>query len=130
MANQEFELNGENYKIDKIPAMEQIQLFWKVMPLFSKMLPSMPSTEPGTSIDLKSVDMTLVLDAIASMSSENLDYVINKCLSYVRRKDHGVYNRIDINGKLAYEDINGMDMLNITMNVLLYTLEDFFSEKV
>jgi hypothetical protein len=119
----EFDIGDTKYLVSKLNAMDQLAVLRKISPVLASITPS--STE---KINLAS--MAPVMQAVAGMSDENYDFVLNKCLSHVKRQlPNGgwadIWNREA--ACLMYEDITLNTMLIIIMNVMRYTFEDFFA---
>lgn len=92
----EFEIDGRQFRFDKLPAMQQFHVSRKISPLIPPLLPIFvqiqKDTSSGVSVkdDLDKIAPMLqpFADGLAQMSDEASEYVFNACLGIVRYK-HG-----------------------------------------
>jgi hypothetical protein len=87
----EFELNGHEYRIGKLTALQQFHVSRKISPLIPPLIPVFMKVKKAGSLTGDLGSLTEVLqpfaDGLAGMSDEASEYVIGTCLSVLKRKD-------------------------------------------
>jgi hypothetical protein len=91
-------LNSVSYTITKIPsAIKQMQIARRVLPILSG----------GEKIEA-------IFNNIGSLKDEDFEYMLIGLLENVKRKDNsGVWSNIVVNGMLAYQDIDMLDLIQL-----------------
>lgn len=91
----EFEIDGRQFRFDKMPAMQQFHVSRKIAPLMPPLFPIFAQVAKemegkGLSTDLNKLGPLLApfTEALAQMSDESAEYVFNACLGAIRYK-HG-----------------------------------------
>lgn len=92
----EFEIDGRQFKFDKLPAMQQFHVSRKIAPLMPPLLPIFAQVKKEMNSSkgaLKELDkigplLTPFAEALADMSDESSEYVFNACLGVIRYR-HG-----------------------------------------
>ena len=117
----DFEVSGHQYRADKLDAKRQFHLARRLAPILSKL--------PGVQ---ESKMFEAIADEIATMSDENCDYILDTCLSVVKRQQDGgawvpVFNARA--NRTQFEDIDMVGMLGIARYVLEENLASFFLAK-
>lgn len=144
MSYVEFTHGQHTYRADKLPAMTQLHVTRRLAPFLSAIMGSMPTDQtqallkaaketghkPGDKTDAGQLGMAAMgplLDAVASMPDEQVDYVINACLSVVERKQaSGGWARVMSDGGIMFNDLDMVGLLAITGHVLQRDLAGFF----
>ena len=88
----EFEVNGVQYRATKLSAMQQLHLTRRIAPLVPPLMPLFMKVARASQADgiEKNIDAIAALagplaDGLAGMGDEQAEYVINTCLSVVKR---------------------------------------------
>lgn len=109
----DFELGGVSYRLATLDAMTQFHVSRRIMPLMAS---------------LGGADkMSSLFAAIGNLSDEDAEYVIGKCLAECRRQNGEAWVKIYVNGRLMFEDIGMMGMVQLTFETLKENLSGFFS---
>jgi hypothetical protein len=93
-------LSGNLYSVSKIPsAIKQMQIARRVLPILAG----------GEKVEA-------IFNNIGSLKDEDFEYVLIGLLESVKRKDGGnagVWTDVVVNGTIAYQDINMLDLLQL-----------------
>jgi hypothetical protein len=92
----EFEIDGRQFRFDKLPAMQQFHVSRKIAPLIPPLLPIFgqirKDTEKGIAVkddfDKLAPLLQPFADGLGNLTDESSEYVFNACLGVVRYK-HG-----------------------------------------
>lgn len=122
----EFEIAGNTYSSGKMDTFKQFHVSRRLVPAFAGML-------GGLSGDVAFEDLVQpVMHAIASMTDADCDFILDACLSVVRRKQKDAWAPIyaGANQALMFDDIDMAVMLQIAGRVIQDNLSGFFPGKV
>ncbi|GLQ96477.1 phage tail assembly chaperone [Dyella mobilis] len=114
----DFSVNGNNYISSALDAKRQFHLARRLGPILSG-IQGRPENEMFPAI----------MEAVAAMSDEQCDYVLDTCMSVVKRQQDGntwapVYN--DRAHRMQFDDIDMGAMLQIARHVIQENLASFF----
>lgn len=150
MSHIEFKHGPHTYRAGKLPAMTQLHVTRRLAPFLSSLMGAVSKGElaamlkgnkekgnkeegskaEGSKADVAALGVAAMgplLDAVGSMPDEQVEYVINTCLSVVERKQAtGGWAPAMSGGQLQFEDIDMTGLLAITRNVLQRDLAGFF----
>lgn len=117
----EFEVGGHTYRTGKLSAMKQIHVARKIAPLFAAVPGILSRLNEGVAA------LKPVLEEMASMSSDDLDFVVKECMLTAYRKDGSDWQRVWVEGSDSpmYEDIDGPQILQIVQRVVMENLGPF-----
>ncbi len=116
-------IDGKTFGIGKLNAFEQLHVFRRVMPIMKPVLQVIRM--PGGASQL---DMVMAMsETLSTLPDEQLDYVINKCLSVASRKDGERFYPIMRGGTCMYQDMDMPQLLRLTWEVLMENFRPFFS---
>jgi hypothetical protein len=133
----EFEMDGRQYRFDKLSAMQQFHVSRKIAPLLPPLLPIFAQVvkekkgkKPLNDLDKIGPLLQPFADGLASMSDDVSEYVFNTCLSVIRCK-HGD-NWIQFwsaTGKIAMvEELNDVGvMIRLVVRVIQDSLAPFIN---
>jgi tail assembly chaperone len=131
----EFELNGHEYRISKLTAMQQFHVNRKIAPLIPPLVPVfMKVHKAGGLKDDGLVSLPELLqplaDGLAALPDETAEYVISTCLSALKRKNTEKGNWIAVwnqGGKVfMFADLNDMSsMIPLVIRVIQDSLGPF-----
>ena len=151
----EQEVNGETYRIGKLPAKVQFHVARRLMPIVAKIgalsseAPPTQSDEPGEAVEaspepiapepngeprpqrqmslFETKFFVTLAGALQELTDEDCDYVIDKCMAVITRRQGERY--LPIWNKVAnmpqFADIDMMVMLQLTVLTLQESLGSF-----
>jgi len=148
----EFEQNGQKYKAEKLPAMQQFHVSRKVGPLVPPLVPiflevarsgileiQTPAEEgegkktlevPKLNLDRLAMLFQPFMDGLAAMKDEDAEYVLATCLLTVRRRVGDAWQPVwNARAKMPmFDDLNDVGQLwPIAMHVLKDSLGPFIN---
>lgn len=129
----EFEINGVQYRSGKLDTFKQLHLSRKIAPVVPKVLPAFAAiarrkkANADDDIDVIAEALQPVADALAQMSEQDVEYVLNNCLSVVQRRQGKDWARVWSGDTLMFDDIDLPTMLQISMKVIWDNLGAFIS---
>ncbi len=120
----EKDIEGVLYRTGKLDARAQFHVMRRVAPLFAKLSGGVKELTPENLVQT-------VASGLSEMPEQDVDYILNKCLSVVSRKDSTAWARVtDSNGRLMYDDISMAAIMNLALAVIQENLSSFFSNLV
>ena len=136
----EFKHGAHTYRANKLPAMKQAHVVRRLAPFLSALMGAVPEGQAKTMLkapkgkdskaDVAALGVAALgplLDTLASMTDEQVEYVIHACLSVVERKQStGGWAPAMSGEQLQFEDLDMTGLLAITRNVLQRDLAGFF----
>lgn len=122
----EFSVNGFDYRSSKMDALTQLHVVRRLSPVIGAL----------REFAVEGVDATKALDAlepvamvVAKIPDDDVNYIVNACLSTVQRKqdgDRGWANIWNSGAKRPlFEDIAMVEMLTISGHVIMDALGNF-----
>ncbi|WP_144156557.1 phage tail assembly chaperone [Paraburkholderia sp. BCC1885] len=115
------EVNGQSYRIGKMPAREQFHVVRRLGPAIMGFLAS------GVKGGSVAGAIGPIIDHLSKMSDEDSDYVLDHCLSVVHRAQGNDWVKVRApNGALMFNDIELPQLINLTRAVLTENLRGFF----
>lgn len=117
------QIGAFEYEIGKIPAMGQLHLVRKL----SRSLPMMEGmiADRNTGKDMRMLAVLM----LSNLSDEDSEYVTNKCLSAITMKQtNGQMAKIMSAGGLMFQHIDLSVILELTVEVIIENLGDFFKD--
>ena len=116
------EINGQSYRIGRLDAKKQFHVARRLAPLLAGLGGALKGEAKGFA-----EMVSPIAEALAKMSDEDSDYVIDTCLAVVARQQGsdwaGVMAR---NGGLMFQDIDLPAMLRLAVAVIQHNLGSFF----
>lgn len=108
----EFEVDGHTYRSKKMNARTQFHVMRRMAPILAPLQAVASGDMSGSLVALA--------EAIGSLSDEASDYVLDRCLEVVERKQgEGGWAKVKLDGGPAmFADIDLMALLQIAANVL------------
>jgi len=120
----EFTVKGVDYRSGKMPARTQVHVLRRMAPIMGPLQALSAGIAPQGAF-------VAMAEAIAALSDEAADYILDHCLAVVERKQgEAVWSKIKPNAGpgLQFADIDMMAMLQIASNVLRDNYEALFRE--
>ncbi|MEM8257834.1 phage tail assembly chaperone [Morganella morganii] len=138
----EFMINGNTYRSGKLDAFQQQDLAFALVPAFSAVAPLLkdilPVSEDGTGGDeIADIRKTKLMDslpvilpalttAVRTLDKKSRKEINDICLDVVTRQTGNQWSKIYSGGVLMYDDINGIELLQIVGYVIKDSLGSFF----
>jgi hypothetical protein len=136
-----FTIKARTYHSTKLGAVKQAHLMRRLLPLVAslanlgklnlKALAATAQAAPGATADLARDAIMPIANALAELSDENFNYILDMCLGQIKR-DEGegvnvrqvvIWNRAA--QALQYEDIDLPDMLQMCGQIIMENLSGF-----
>lgn len=138
----EFMINGNTYRSGKLDAFQQQDLAFALVPAFSAVAPLLkdilPVSEDGTGGDeIADIRKTKLMDslpvilpalttAVRTLDKKSRKEINDICLDAVTRQTGNHWSKIYSDSVLMYDDINGIELLQIVGYVIKDSLGSFF----
>lgn len=131
----EYEINGQQYRSDKLSAMDQFHVSRKLAPVLPTIVPVIQAAAKG-ELDkvLAGGDSTALAvaaapfaEALATMPDDHAECIINSCLKVTWRKQGDVWSSLSDGKTIMYDDIDMSVMLPVMVRVLRESLAGFIS---
>jgi Phage tail assembly chaperone protein, TAC len=131
------EIAGITYQVGKLNAFEQLHVARRLAPMFGALVSVFAAapkgleeggSEEGESVESKILELAMgpLADTFAKMSNEDVDFIVNTCLSACQRKQERGWAKVFVNGHLMFQDIQLDTLLGLTFAVLQENLGSFF----
>jgi len=136
----EFEVDNKQYRtVRRLDAFSQLHVARKLAPLLVSLTPTpemrarlqaeaqaKASGDERPMVDMAEM-MLPVIEGLASMKSEDVDFISSTCLSVVSRNQGTGWVPIwnSTAKRMMFEDIDGMALLQITFQVIQENLSNF-----
>lgn len=118
----EIEINGVQYRSDRMDAKKQFHVARRLAPLLAGLGGALKGDKAGFSEFIGPI-----AEALSKMSDEDTDYVIDACLRLVHRRQGEVWQAVTTrSGDLMFDDIDLPVMLRLTVAVIQQSLGGFF----
>lgn len=125
----DFEIDGHQYRTTKrLSAFDQLHVARKVAPLMAKLAPTAQKAAENVDSNLGFFSlMEPVIEGLAAMPEDDVNFVAQKCCTVVQRQQGQQWAALAVdNGKrLMFEDIDAMALLQIAFNVIQENLGNF-----
>lgn len=135
----EFEINGVQYRADKLDAKRQFHLSRKLAPVVPKLVPMFAKLAAlAKAADGAAMTDTIMgdlsgfadaaapfMDALAQMREDDADYVLNCCLSVVKMNQGGMWTPMARDGVLMFSDLDLSQLLPLVVRVIRDNLGNF-----
>jgi hypothetical protein len=126
-----FTIKSQEYQSVKLTTIKQAHLMRRLLPIVSS-LANLSKLKSDNQGDTAKEAFQPIADALSNLSDEQFNYILDLCLSVVKRRDVDANRLVPIwNGagkNLQYEDIDLMVMLQIMGNVIMENLSGFLPE--
>ena len=127
----EFEINGQNYRANKLDAFKQLHLSRKIAPVVPTLIPIFMklAKEGGLSEDISSLGEVLepFCEGIAAMSDDQAEYVIGTALSVVQRQNGSMWTAVwnSSSRVCMFDDMDLGAILRVVFKVIADNLGPF-----
>lgn len=126
----EFEFKGATYRIGNLTPMQEFHCVRRVAPILAALgigAADLKAAADATPEELLGAIGKPVLDVLAHMSNEDVEYVFDTCLSVVsRRVGDGKFGPVMVGGRMQYQDVDMPAMVRLCIEVLKGRVGDFF----
>lgn len=127
----EFTINGKSYRTRPLNAIQQFHVARRLAPLLAE---ATNVFQAGQNEDVQSLDqmadiMKPIFDVLSQMKDDELDYIMERCLSVTQRQQAGgqyapMWNVAARQPQFA--DLSMVELLQITFQVIQENLGNFF----
>lgn len=133
-------IGGHEYSIGRLNALDQLHVSRKIAPIIPNILPILTEvasgefsktlelleSDEGENVALDGLDplakaLEPFMEAIAKIPEDDVDYVVHKCLSVVKRGDAAVCR----NNSIMFDDLDMSHLLPLTVAVIRTNLGNF-----
>lgn len=128
----EVEVDGQFYLIGQMKARQQRNVLRRLLPLLPPVKTALTALlkaiqdELDSSADLFFEAVGPLAKAIAGLSDEDSDYVVDTCLTHVKRKVSGGWQMlVNSSGDMQYEDVKLPQQMRLVFYVLKENFADF-----
>jgi hypothetical protein len=126
----EIDIDGHNYRLDKLPAMLQLHVSRRIAPLIPTAIGpflSISAMKGGVDKNIEAIVSQLqpFADGLAGLSDADAEYVLGTCLGVIRRQNGEQWVPIWRNGQTMFEDIDLGVMVRLTLRVIIDSLGPF-----
>lgn len=135
-AMKEIEVGGNTYRLGTIPALTQLNVARRIMPLVAALTGSIGEEEETKPDEANGEDRSLValgrvtgpmLEAFAKMTDEDVEYVIEKCLKDCHRKQPTGWAKVMTGKQFMFGDLRPGDMIQLAIATIQENMLDFSS---
>ncbi|WP_339053096.1 phage tail assembly chaperone [Arsenophonus endosymbiont of Crataerina pallida] len=120
----EIEINGHEYRSQKLNVFDQLKVTRKLLPVLSGLTGELQKLQQG-EMPMAAV-LPIMANSIAQMSDEDCNAILHPCLAVVSRKNAKAWTPIFRQGELMFDDIDLKTMLEIVAQVIGDSLGNFF----
>jgi hypothetical protein len=120
MATQ-IEIGDKTFEIGKLDAYNQFHVLRRALPVVKPVLLVLRNPGGASKLDM----FMAVAEPLATLPDEQLDYIRDRCMAVVRRRDGERSFPMVTNGVLMYRDLDMMTMLRLIWAVLEENFEPF-----
>jgi hypothetical protein len=118
----DIEVSGNVYRIGRMDARKQFHVSRRLAPL----LAGLGGAIAGKKEDIASTFQPIA-EALAQMSDEDTDYILDNCLAVVSRQQGNQFAPVMARGgNMMFEDIDLPTMMQLTITVIRENLGGFF----
>lgn len=129
MDNEIVNIKGASYSIGRLSAKKQFAVSRRLGPFIGDVMPSIKELLGGKGDILdRAIDLVpQIVTTLAEMKDEDCDFIIDTCLMVVKRQqDTGWANMTTPDGRVVMFEIDMMEMLELTAEVVKANLMGFF----
>lgn len=137
MTERDFQINGKNYKLNKIDAMSQFHIVRMISPIMGDLMPAMKNVTKVTSSEEMSESEKFnaiaeigapILNGISKLSKKDSEYVLFGLLASVEmQQEHGNWARMASEAGLLFQNIELPVMLQAAGRAFAYNMSGFFA---
>ena len=119
----EFDVADQHYRSGRLDAFRQLHIARKLAPLIAKLSPQAANPDANDFFSL----MAPVIDGLAEMPEDDVNYITQRCLSVVQRQQGQQWAPVwnDTAKRLMFDDIDAMQLLQISFQVISDQLGSF-----
>jgi hypothetical protein len=127
------DINGKTYQLGRLTAISQLHVARRLAPALMKLQvaadDSTPLVEEGGGMNMTAIGKVLapMAEALAIMTDQDVEYVVNTCLKVVQvKQEQGWAWVMNSGGVLMFHDLQLPDLLQLTAQVIGANLGGFF----
>jgi len=122
----EIEVAGNSYRVGSMPALTQLHVGRRLLPALVAIGIRAEDLSKQDKVGMADF-MEPAIKLMGSMSDEDVNYVLFRCLAVVTRREGERYAPTVKGERLMYEDIDMPSMIRLTAAVLQENLGGFFA---
>lgn len=127
----EFENGGNEYRTNKLSAMQQFHLSRKIAPVIPRLVPLFLQLAKQPNGEMNYGAMAIALEpfaeALAAMQDDHAEYVVNVCMSSVMRKVGKDYTPVMSKGQFMFDDMDLGALMPMVVKVIWDNLGNFIT---
>ena len=125
--NTEIEVNSHVYLIGKLDVFKQFHVARRLAPVLAALGSSAGDVAKAETADGAMMGvLSGVASVVAQMPEDDVNYVLNACLSAARRKSDDKWARVMTGTNLMFADMQMDEMMRITIETIKENLGSFF----
>lgn len=137
MIEREFQINGVNFKLNKVDAFKQFHIVRRMGPLLGELLPAMKTAAVVSGKKEMSEDEKFdsfaeiaspLFAGLAKLSDKDSEFILTGLLEAVEmQQDNGGWARLATNAGLMFNNIELPLMLQVAGRALMFNIGNFFA---
>jgi hypothetical protein len=123
------EVKGVTYQIGRLTPKKAFHVSRRLAPFLGAILPhvnKLMGSKEKNALDRMATVLPAIAELAAAMPNDDVDFIIDTCLSVVHMRQDRGWMPIQANGQIMFDYIDMMVMLQLTAEVVKVNLIDFF----
>lgn len=116
----EFELNGFEYRVQKLNARAQYHIMRRLTPMLAELASAVNAAEKADDA------LSPLANALARMTDADADYCLFGLLQAVKRKQNGAWSKVALENALMFDDLDLATMLQLAFKAFQFNFASFF----
>lgn len=114
------ELNGVEYRLEKIDARRQFHVMRRLSPMLAELSEAVSGGKGSDEI------LSPLANALSKMTDADADYCLITLLTGARRKQGTTWSKVVVDDQLMFADISMADMLQLAFKAFQLNFDSFF----
>lgn len=114
------ELNGVEYRLEKIDARRQFHVMRRLSPMLAELSEAVSGGKGSDEI------LSPLANALSKMTDADADYCLMTLLVGARRKQGTTWSKVVVDNQLMFADISMADMLQLAFKAFQLNFDSFF----
>ena len=114
------ELNGVEYRLEKIDARRQFHVMRRLSPMLAELSEAVSGGKGSDEI------LSPLANALSKMTDADADYCLMTLLTGARRKQGATWSKVVVDDQLMFADISMADMLQLAFKAFQLNFDSFF----
>ena len=128
----EINLNGQNYRVGRVDAIQQFHVARRLAPIQIRMGVSgaqLAKTAEVDEVAMMAAIMGPIADMVATMPEADVNYIINMAMNNtMREQGEGKWARVMVSDKMMFADIGVPQLMRLTIAFVQENLGGFFDQ--